>query len=218
MPAHVMDDRREFQRLRLSKPILATMGENNALILDVGIGGAFLEHYGKAESGDRFPLRFRWQGDEIDLVCEVARSEIVRAPGGDGASSVSHSGVRFVDAGPGSTARLQNLIATFVGKVLAAQKANASGDRDESAASMLSRLGEARRMRTSGFVAYHLEGELWSRTPTHSAKQPEDGFTVAAFEDQEEVDALCHTYQQADAEGRRLIRLVAELSVKSPRP
>jgi hypothetical protein len=36
------DDRREFQRLKLSKPILATMGESNALILDIGIAGAFL--------------------------------------------------------------------------------------------------------------------------------------------------------------------------------
>ncbi len=213
-----MDDRREFQRLRLSKPILATMGDTNALILDVGIGGAFLEHYGKAESGDRFSLRFRWQGEEIELVCEVARSEIIRSPGGDGASSVSHSGVRFIESSPGSTPRLQNLIATFVGKVLAAQKANASGDRDENAASMLSKLGEARRMRTSGFHAYHLDGGRWVKTATHSAKQPEDGFTVAAFEDQEEVDALCRTYEQSDAEGRRLIRLVAELSVKSPRP
>ena len=73
-------------------------------------------------------------------------------------------------------------------------------------------------MRTSGFHSYQLEGGRWIRTATHSAKQPEDGFTVAAFEDQDEVDALCRTYEQSDAEGRRLIRLVAELSVKSPRP
>jgi hypothetical protein len=194
------------------------MGEANALILDVGIGGAFLEHYGKVESGDLVPIRFRWQGEEIELICEVARSEVIRAPGGDGNSHVSHTGVRFVEAKGDSTSRLQNLIATFVGKVLAAQRANASGDRDENAASMLSRLGEARRMRISGFIVYHLEQGAWSRTPTHSAKQPEDGFTVAAFEDQDEVDALCQTYEQSDAEGRRLIRLVAELSVKSPRP
>jgi hypothetical protein len=213
-----MDERREFQRLRLSKPILATMAEANALILDVGIGGAYLEHYGKAEPGDRFSLKFRWQGEDIELVCEVARSEVVRAPGGDGKSSVSHSGVTFVESTRESTARLQNLIATFVGKVLDAQRANASGDHDESSASMLAKLGEARRMRTSGFHAYHFADGNWSRTSTHSAKQPEDGFTVASFEEQEEVDALCRTYERSDAEGRRLIRLVAELSVKSPRP
>lgn len=213
-----MSDRREFQRLRLTQPILAQMGDQNALILDVGIGGAYLEHYGTVAPGDRFSLRFRWQGDDIELLCEVARTEVVRSPAGDGKSTVSHSGVRFADVSKEAGARLQDLIATFVGKLLAAQKANASGERDESGATMLARLGEARRMRTSGFLAYHFEEGVWTRTSTHSAKQPEDGFTVAAFEDEEEVDALCRTYALADAEGRRLIRLVAELSLKSPRP
>jgi len=212
-----MSDRREFQRLRLTQPILAQMGEQNALILDIGIGGAFLEHYGAVAPGHQFSLRFRWQGEDIDLRCEVARTEVVRAPAGDGKSAVSHTGVRFVTVTKESTARLQDLIATFVGKLLAAQKANASGDRDETGATLLARLGEARRMRTSGFLAYHFDDGAWTRTATHSAKQPEDGFTVAAFEDQDEVDALCRTYAAADEEGRRLIRLVAELSLKSPR-
>jgi hypothetical protein len=212
-----MSDRREFQRLRLTQPILAQMGEQNALILDIGIGGAFLEHYGVVAPGYQFSLRFRWQGEDIDLLCEVARTEIVREPAGDGKSTVSHTGLRFVTLTEESTARLQDLIATFVGKLLAAQKANASGDRDETGATMLARLGEARRMRTSGFLAYHFDDGAWTRTATHSAKQPEDGFTVAAFEDQDEVDALCRTYAAVDEEGRRLIRLVAELSLKSPR-
>lgn len=203
--------------MRLAKPILATIGDTNALILDVGIGGAFLEHYGAVTSGDRFPLKFRWQGEDIELLCEVRRSEVVRTPGGDGKSAVSHSGVRFVEATGDSTTRLQDLIATFVGKVLAAQRANASGSHDEHGATMLANLGEARRMRTSGFVAYHLHENGWTRNPTHSAKQPEDGFTVAAWEDHDEVETLCRTYEQADAEGRRLIRMVAELSVRSPR-
>jgi hypothetical protein len=213
-----MNDRREFQRLRLSKPILALMADNNALILDVGVGGAFLEHYGAVKPGDRFPLRFRWQGEDIEFVCEIARTEVVRDPAGDGKSVVSHSGVRFAEGTPDSHARLQDLIATFVGKVLAAQKSNAYGDRDEGSATMLAKLGDARRMRTSGFVAYHFhDDKRWTRSTTHSAKQPEDGFTVAAYEDHDEVEALCRTYENADAEGRRLIRLVAELSVKSPR-
>jgi hypothetical protein len=213
-----MSDRREFQRLRLTQPILAQMGEQNALILDVGIGGAFLEHYGVVEPGHAFTLRFRWQGEDIDLLCEIARTEVVRAPAGDGKSTVSHSGVRFVTSSQESTTRLQDLIGTFLGKLLAAQKANASGERDESGATMLARLGEARRMRTSGFLAYHFDAGAWTRTATHSAKQPEDGFTVAAFEEQDEVEALCRTYAQADEEGRRLIRMVAELTLKSPRP
>jgi hypothetical protein len=144
----------------------------------------------------------------------VARTSIVRAPGGDGKSIVSHTGVRFVDAIGDANARLQDLIATFVGRILAAQKANASGERGESAgATILAQLGDARRRRTRGYVAFHLKGDTWWRVPTDSSRQPPDGFTVGAHEDDDEVETLCRTYQGADDEGRNLIRLVSELSV-----
>jgi len=208
------DDRRGFQRLKLSKPILATMESSNALILDVGVAGAFLEHYGVVEPGQRFPLTFRWQGEDVAFVCEVARTTVVRSPGGDGKSTVSHTGVRFVEGIGDASVRLQDLIATFVGRILAAQKANASGDRGESAgATILAQLGDARRRRTRGFIAFHLKGDTWWRVPTDSPRQPHDGFTVGAHEDDDEVETLCRTYEGADEEGRNLIRLVSELSV-----
>ena len=212
------DDRREFQRLKLSKPILATMDGANALVLDVGIAGAFLEHYGIQEPGNRFRLQFRWQGADIEFVCEVVRTAIVRNPGGDGQSSVSHTGVRFAEAIGDSPDRLQDLITTFVGRILTAQKANASGENGDSAgATILARLGEARRMRSRGYVAYHLKGDTWWRVPTESPKQPPDGFTVGSHEDDEEIEELCRTYQGADEEARNLIRLVAELSARKER-
>ena len=208
------DDRREFQRLKLTKPILATMESSNALILDVGVAGAFLEHYGTVEPGQHFPLTFRWQGEDVAFLCEVARTTIVRAPGGDGKSIVSHTGVRFIKGVGDADARLQDLIATFVGRILAAQKANASGEQGESAgATVLAQLGDARRRRTRGYVAFHLKGDTWWRVPTDSPRQPVDGFTVGAHEDDDEVETLCRTYESVDEAGRNLIRLVSELSV-----
>lgn len=214
------DDRREFQRLKLSKPILGTMDGSNALILDIGISGAFLEHYGTAEPGDRFQLSFRWQGEDVAFRCEVARSMVVRAPAGDGKSSVSHTGVRFVDAVADASEQLQDLIATFVGRILAAQKTNASGDSEkgESAgATILAKLGEARRMRSRGYLAYHLKGNNWWIALTDSPIQPNDGFTVGTHEDETELETLCQAYEDADEQGRALIRLVAELSVANDR-
>ncbi len=208
------NDRREFQRLKLAKPILASMGTANALILDLGIGGAFLEHYGTVEPGAHFQLSFRWQGADVAFDCEVARSTVIRDLAGDGKSTVSHTGVRFSQAIGESSLLLQDLIATFVGKILAAQKANASGQKDQSpGATILARLGEARRMRTRGFVTYHLKADKWWRAPSESAVQPNDGFTVGAHEEEEEIDTLCRAYEIADEEGRNLIRLVAELSL-----
>ena len=50
---------------------------------------------------------------------------------------------------------------------------------------------------------------------TDSPEQPSNGFTVAGYEDDEELESLCQAYQIADEEGRRLIKLVAELSART---
>lgn len=212
----LLPDRREFQRLKLAKPILAMMDSANALILDIGKAGAFLEHYGVTEPGRRFRLTFRWHGEDVELVCEVARTAVVREPAGDGKSILSHTGVHFAEPVGDAAARLQDLITTFVGRILAAQRANAAGEKDHpDSATILSSLGAARRKRSRGFVSYRFRNDRWRRVPTDSPRQPEDGFTVADWEDEAEVEALCRTYESSDDEGRQLIRLVAELSVTS---
>jgi len=210
----VANDRREFQRLRLAKPILALMDGQNALILDIGIGGAYIEHYGALPPGAQFALLFRWQAQDVELLCEVRRSRVVRS-GGDNMSVVSHSGVRFVQAVGESDARLNDMMATFIGRVLAAQRANASGEPDSADSLQLSQLGGARRARTRGWVSFRWSNGRWKREPAPSPKQPPDGFTVAAYEDEDEVATLCQSYEAADDEGRRLIRLLAELSARN---
>ena len=209
------EDRREFQRLRLARPILATIDRANALILDIGMAGAFLEHYGTTEPGSRFRLSFRWQSDPVEFHCEVVRTSVVRAPGGDGEHPVSHTGVHFVAPVGDAEARLEELMGSFVRRILDAQRANAAGDDAHStSASVLAGLGGARRKRTHGFTSYRLKDGKWWRVPTDSPRQPEEGFTVAAWEDETELDTLCRTYEEGDAEARQLIRLLAELSVR----
>ena len=208
------DDRRTFQRLKLNKPILAMFAGGNALILDVGVTGALVEHFGTPTPGDVSNLIFHWQGAEIEYVCEVVRTTTVRPAAGD-QSAASHTGVRFLKAIGSSQTRLQDLMATFVGRLLAAQKANASGEDRDTAPTILEQLGGARRSRSRGFISYRLKGDSWWRFPTSSPAQPADGFTVAAHEDDEEIEALCRTYVDADEESRDLIRLVAELSAMS---
>src|ERR1051325_4468667 len=64
-------ERRDFQRLRLAKPILALLDGQNALILDIGVAGAFVEHYGALPAGARFKLLFRWHGADVEFLCEA---------------------------------------------------------------------------------------------------------------------------------------------------
>ncbi|HEX7828123.1 MAG TPA: PilZ domain-containing protein [Thermoanaerobaculia bacterium] len=207
-------DRREFQRLKLSKPILGTLGSVNALVLDIGMAGAFVEHYGTAAPGDQLDLTFRWQGEEVKFRCEVVRSNVVKQPGGDGKNDLSQSGLRFREAVGDSGEKLQDLIANFVGRILAAQKANAAGESAGHSAgeTILATIGQARRSRSHGFISYRLKDGRWWRLPGDSPVQPADGFTVGAHEDEDEIETLCRAFEQADDEGRRLIRLVAELS------
>ncbi|MEO8035450.1 MAG: PilZ domain-containing protein, partial [Acidobacteriota bacterium] len=94
----VEDDRREFQRLKLAKPILAMIGGQNALILDIGLAGALVEHYGTMTPGEQFNLAFRWHGEDIEYRCEVRRTSVTRGPSAKNKNSVSHTGVHFVEA------------------------------------------------------------------------------------------------------------------------
>lgn len=207
----VSNDRREFQRLRLGKPILGLLDGQNALILDIGVSGAYVEHYGEPAVGDTMTLLFRWKGEDVVFVCEVMHTEVMRRTGN---SVVSNSGMHFIDAASQSEARLNDLVATFVGKILAAQKANASASDTPDSAALVD-LGGARRSRSRGYLTFQLSDGAWSREWTTSPAQPENGFTVAGYEDDEELETLCRTYATADEEGRRLIQLVAELSART---
>lgn len=208
------EERREFQRLRLPRPILATIDSANALILDIGMAGAYLEHYGTTEPGRTFRLAFRWQSESVEFHCEVVRTSVDRDPSGNGAQPVSHTGVHFVEAIGNSSARLEEMIEDFVRRILDAQRANAAGDgNNPTSATILAGLGGARRKRMHGFVSHRLRDGHWWRVPTESPRQPEEGFTVAAWEDEAELAMLCRAYENADEEGRQLIRILAELSV-----
>jgi hypothetical protein len=209
-------DRRRFQRLKLAKPILGTLDGQGALILDVGVGGAFVEHYGRTRPDTRMTLTFRWQGEDIEFVCEVARTTVARPESG-AQGAVSHTGLRFLEGKGDANAKLQDMMATFIGRLLAAQRANSSAEDSGGGADILSQLGQARRLRTRGYMSYRLEGDGWSIVRTINPAQPPNGFTVAAYEDEEELETLCAAYKSGNEEARKMIRLVAELSVLSAR-
>ena len=205
-------ERRASQRLKLAKPLLATMDSHSALILDVGVGGAFVEHHGRAVEGLKVRLAFKWQGSEIAFSSEVARSTVIREGGEEGV--VSQSGLVFRGGEGDSEERLQGMMGVFVSQLLAAHRANAAAEQGRGAA-ILAQLGQARRSRSRGLVTYTWDGNDWKHAATDSPQQPLDGFTVAAYEDEEELMTLCQAYEEADEEGRALIRMVAELSVRT---
>lgn len=191
------EERREFQRLHLSSPIPATLGGAAVTIREIGILGARVAH-DNLPRDDRADLSFTRDGAEILLRCEIVH-----------ALEGNESGVRFLAAAGDSGDRLRYMLATLVGNELQSRHLTPPGvfpmdhvDGDRTV-----------RGQDAGFLCYRLEGDAWIKRRIFLPEQPAAGFTVARGEDSEEMQRLCAVYEASDEEGRRLIRMFAELSV-----
>jgi hypothetical protein len=198
-------ERREFQRLHLTRPADGWFGDYAVRILDVSASGALIEHEEEIPNGARALLRFYWRGTEVEIMSETVRGDD------------DHSGLTFVE----TSELLLDLIAHSAKEVLLAQEANAKGLREENVISgdeTLTAASAGARGMMKGFTVWTLtdSGE-WKKTSSLIADQPEDGFTVAAGESAEQVQLLKRNYETSDEEGRRMIRLLAELSVVKSR-
>lgn len=192
------EERREFQRLRLDPAIPATFGATPVSIREVGVLGARLHHLEPLDP-PRAELHFTYGGNEIFMRCET-----VRRVGPD------QTGVRFLAAIGDSGDRLRAMLGELVEKALY--------ERNESSATKLSIKRGVDGDKTirgvdAQFVSYRFDHGAWQRRHVFLPEQPAIGFTVARGEDVDEMKRLCEVYEASDEEGRRLIRLFAELSV-----
>lgn len=190
------DERREFQRLFLSPAIEGTLGSAPVAIVEIGVLGARVRHDAAPPEG-RSELRFPSDGGEIAMRCEIVRTH------GD------QSGVRFVAAIDDSGDRLRQLLAQLVTRELEER-------RDATRGAMPANVidgDKTVRGKDAQFLCYRLESNGWSKRRVFLPEQPSTGFTVARIEDGDEMQRLCAVYEASDDEGRRLIRLFAELSV-----
>lgn len=194
----MIDERRQYQRLNLTKPLDGWFGDFSVVVVEVSANSAKIIHDDELPLGSRALLRFTWRGHDMELLAEIARNEGAR------------SGIRFIDETP----QLQALIAQSATELLRAQEANAGGDRernvigDETLTAASAGAGGAR-----GYLQFQLTADGWKCKRVLLPDQPEDGFTVSSNEPQEQIDLLCTTYESGDAEAKRMTRMIAELSV-----
>jgi hypothetical protein len=196
------DERRQFQRLNLTRPIDGWFGDYSVRLRDVSANGALVEHDDVIQDGARALLRFYFRREEVELVAETVRRS-------DGSA-----GLHFVEA----CETLNKLLAESAVELLMAQEANASGDRERNVVGdeTLTSASGAFRMPLGSYIAWTLLGDQWTRRHSLLPDQPSNGFTVSAQEDETQVAMLCRTYADGDEEARRLTRLLAELSVAAP--
>jgi len=192
------DERREFQRLHLIDLIPGTFGDTPVAINEIGILGARVQHEGAL--GERGDLRFAHEGQPVVLRCEVVRT------------NDSQSGLRFLAALENSGDRLRAMLAQ-----LATAALNERYDNSSTKIKVRRVVDGDKTVRgvDAQFVSYRLDDDGWKRRAVFLPEQPSRGFTVARGEDADEMRRLCEVYEASDDEGRRLIRLFAELSVSS---
>lgn len=192
------DERRHFQRLTLVEPLDGWFGDFPIRLMDVSATGALIEHDESIPADARALLRFWWRGEEVEVLSQTARS------------THSRTGIRFVE----ENETLRRLISGCATEMLMALEANARGDREANVVGDET-LTAAWRSQATGFVRWIFGGGAWRSERSLLPDQPPDGFTIAAAEPEEQVILLCRTYENGDAEARKLTRMLAELSVAS---
>ncbi len=194
----MIEERREYERLNLTKPVDGWFGDFSVLIVEVSASGAKIVHDDEIPSGARGLLRFSWRGHDVEIVSEIAHSQGAR------------SGLRFVE----QNAELRKIITDSASEVLQAQQANAAGDRARNVVGDETLTAASAGVRaTSGFLQYRLTADGWKCHRVMLPDQPDDGFTVSANEAQEQIDLLCGTFESGDTEAKRMTRMIAQLSV-----
>jgi len=151
-------------------------------------------------------IRFQWQQFTIRLRGEVIRTTIKKLAKRPGEASVYESGIRITEAVGESHALLRDMIADFVVRSINEQLANARGIPPLAAYSY--QTGKGDRYRRCEIV-----NGAWRKVETTNPEQPQNGFTISAEVDPNEVDMLCKTWEVCNAEGRRLTQVLAQLSI-----
>jgi hypothetical protein len=194
----VIEERRSFERLNLTKPIDGWFGDFSVVVVEVSVGGAKIVHDDPLPKGARGLLRFTWRGRDLEVLSQVTRSDGAR------------SGLHFLE----HCEDLVTLVNEWANEVLQAQQANAEGDRARNVVgdeTLTAASAGARAL--TGFLQYHLTADGWKCHRALLPDQPEDGFTVSANEPQEQIDLLCRTYEGGDVEAKNMTRMIAQLSI-----
>lgn len=205
----VPEERRRFHRLDLPAPIPGNFDGAAVRVADVGLVGILIFHEGPLEPERTGILSFEWEGRSLEFDCRVVHCS-PNAPG------TWHSGLEVVAAVGDSDVALRKFIAESVARIVAAQEANAFGNRESNwidSDRTLTAVGSARKAGMTGFTTWRLVDGVWKKAASLLPDQPKDGFTVPAWEEEEQIERLRRSYETADEDGRKFLRVLAELSI-----
>lgn len=215
-------DRRHHQRLQFEQPLAAQFANVAVELADLSLRGARIIHLQPLQAGRSGPLRFDWLGHQVGIEAEVVRCRIDRMADGK-SGNIYSSGLLYTHAEANGNP-LRELVEEHVVRAVQEQIANARGTfiplgerltlfRSEGRLSVRPVSGTHARLPQS-FLSCSLTERGWRKVATSDPAQPPEGFTVSALEDPEHVELLCRTYRRAEEQDRRLIRMLAEISLE----
>lgn len=229
-------ERRRRQRVRIGTTTIARFGAAGVLVFDLSDGGSRVEHFAPFSVGRRARFRLELSGEGVETDAVVVSSRLHRFVPGKEGGTVYQSGLSFVDYIGESRQSLEHIVESLVVRSLAEQVANARGigpvlEREmpvfrsgvvvgtdgevDPVATITQRLGASPLALERGYIRCTLvNNRRWERKWTSNPEQPLDGFTMRASEPPEAVDRLCETYFNGNTDDRRLIRLMAQMSLE----
>jgi len=199
-------DRRRFQRIGLPRPVGGRSGAARVFLIDLSLGGFRVAHQLALKPNDPFELSFEWEGQRITMRCSVIHNVLFRLAKTSAEKSIYHAGLRIDEATVSSRSALREMIASFIARALDEQKANARGIPAVAADSF--QTGKGTR-----YLRCELIDGTWRKSETERPDQPPFGFTVSVEEDRQQLALLCESFEKSDAEGRKMIQMLAEMSI-----
>lgn len=203
------DQKRNAERLPLESPIEGTASGSPVKIVDLSAIGCKIEHKEKFSLNTIVTLKFVWQDYPVDLKAKVVRMQL--RPG-----MTYESGLQFAKTLEEAPDVIRAIIASLAAKDLPQEVKEVTGPVDDLDDLDLSQVVDFEDIDMSvrqkpKFVECSLENGKWARRMVAAAVQPTEGFITLPAEDNE-LDMLCKSYEYADPETRRLIRISLELT------
>jgi hypothetical protein len=197
---------RQFGRIHFDLPLPARVGETRVNVLDLALNGARVAGDARFTPAAPVELKFNTDAGNVDAMCTVVRCTLAQFARNPSERSIYQTGLRITEFVGDSDRIVRETIAAAVIRALEEQKANARGI--PPIESLLHLDPEVQRFRKCELIE-----TKWRRTETSTSDQPASGFTIAADVPLRYVDLLCETYQRSDEEGRRLTKMLAQLSI-----
>ena len=191
---------RDSPRVILRAPLTGQFGDVPVLILELGLGGAKLEHATRFDIGHQDLLLF----PSLATAANVRHSTMLPAAV---EGTVYQSGVSFVDLGEEQRQGLSDLLIAEAQEQVNEWEANLNG------LGWRPRVVTTRSDAAQRYLRLHLNASGWRRAMTSDPNQPLDGVAVAADTPEDELRVLCRTYERGDDAARELLRRVAMLAI-----